>query len=191
VSILGAADASALMDWLQKNGYMVDSEAGKILNAYIEENWAFVAAKLNPSEQRHYENEFLPPLTIRYHYDQLIYPLRISSVSTMQTAKITLYVIAESTVTSSNFPTATLKYEGSLSEPVDPEEYVEYCIKRTMASDGRGLVVMWGGEILYKRRIKEILDELIRITVPLEKKVYLTRLESRMGPPAGLEPESC
>ena len=89
VSILGAADASTLLNWLRKNDYQVNSAAEKVLDTYIEQNWAFVAVKLNPSERRHYENEFLPLLTIRYEYDQLIFPLRVSSVSTTRSAKIT------------------------------------------------------------------------------------------------------
>jgi hypothetical protein len=185
VSILGAADVLALMDWLQENGYHVNPKAEKVLNTYIKENWAFVAVKLNPSEKRHYENEFLPPLTIRYQYDHLIYPLRISSVSTTQTAKITLYVIAESTVTSSNFPTATVQYQGYPGQ-VNPEKYIENCIQRTMARDGRRLVVMWSG-IFHEFLIREIIGELIRVPFSLGEKVYLTRLESRVDPSAMTE----
>ncbi|GAH63780.1 unnamed protein product, partial [marine sediment metagenome] len=43
-------------------------------------------------------------------------------------AKITLYVIAGSTVTSSNLPTATLRFEKNLPKRVDPESYIEACI---------------------------------------------------------------
>ena len=61
LSILGAADASALLDWLRKNGYQVNPEAREVLASYIDRNWAFVAVKLNPGEKRQYKNEFLPP----------------------------------------------------------------------------------------------------------------------------------
>ncbi len=69
---------------------------------------AFVSVKIKPSEKPPNENQYLPPLTIKYQYDRLISPLRISSISTTRTAKITLYVIADSTVTSSNLSIATL-----------------------------------------------------------------------------------
>jgi hypothetical protein len=61
VSVLGAADASALMEWLQQNDYQVDPAAQDVLDAYIDQDWAFAAVKLNPSERRYFENEFLPP----------------------------------------------------------------------------------------------------------------------------------
>ena len=187
VSILGAADALALLNWLQENGYQVNPAAQEVLDTYIDQNWAFVAVKLNPSEKRHYENEFLPPLTIKYQYDQLIYPLRISSVSTTQNAKITLYVIAESTVTSSNFPTTILKYEDHLSEWVDSEKYIETCIQRTTGSEGRGLVVIWSGELFTWVYQKANLNELMKIPFSEVKKNYLTRLETRMDPAAMIE----
>jgi len=108
--------------------------------------WAFVAVKLNASEKRHYENEYLPPLTIKYQYDRLISPLRISSISTTRTAKITLYVIADSTVTSSNLSIATLKYEERLSEMVDPELYIKACPgnNRRRGWQGTARDVEWG-----------------------------------------------
>lgn len=184
VSMLGAADASALLSWLQNNDYQVNPEAQEVLDTYIDQNWAFVAVKLNPSEQRHYENEFLPPLTIKYQYEELIFPLHISSVSTTKTARITLYVIAESTVTSSNFLTATLKYVGYLSEPVDPKMYIEQCIQKTIGSEGGGLVVMWSGipDFHEYDEIYELSDELMKIPFPAGKEVYMTRLETRMSP---------
>jgi len=184
VSILGAAAASALLAWLQENGYQVNSAAEEVLDTYIDRNLAFVAVKLNPSEKRHYENEFLSPLTIKYQSDRLIFPLRISSVSTTQTAKITLYVIAESTVTSSNFPTMTLKYEDHLTEWVDPEKYIETCIQRTIGSEVRRLVVMWSGEFAQSADEQKIIDELMKVPFPEGKMRYLTRLETRMDPTA-------
>lgn len=188
VSILGAADALALLNWLQNNDYEVNREAQEILDTYIDLNWAFVAVKLNPSEKRHYENEFLPPLTIKYQSDELIFPLYISSVSTTQTAKIALYVFAESTVASHNFPTRHVRYKQDISEAKDPEKYIENCIQRTVGHKGRRLAVMWSGEFLTQRypqdTIEELMSELMQTPFPTSQEIYLTRLEARMDPVA-------
>ena len=177
VSILGASGASALLDWLEENGYQVNPSATEILDAYIHQGWAFVAVKLNPSEKQAYHNEFLPPLTVRFSYDHLIFPLRISSVSTAKTAKITLYVIAESTITSSNFQTALLEYEPEHTDGVDPEIYIERCIRKTIQSDvGGGLAVLWSGEFSGRHYRPTYIDQL-RQHIPMQ---YLTRLETRM-----------
>jgi len=190
VSILGAADASALLGWLQENGFQVNPEAEEVLDTYIDKNWAFVAVKLNPGERRHYENEFLPPLTIGYQHNALIFPLHISSVSTTETIKITLYVIAESTVSSSNFTTTILNFEDELSVMVNIEEYIESCIVKTLASvGGRGLAVMWSGMLDFHEleEDKVIVDELMIKPFQKSKEVYLTRLESRIEPSAMTE----
>jgi hypothetical protein len=56
--------------------------------------------------------------------------------------RIALYVGAESTVSSSNFPTETLIFDRHIFKQADPEDYIEACIQRTIGSEGRGLVVM-------------------------------------------------
>lgn len=63
--------SSALLGWLEDNGYQVNAAARETLNTYIARNWAFVAVKLNPREKRRYENEFLPPLTLTHQHDRL------------------------------------------------------------------------------------------------------------------------
>jgi len=197
VSILKAADASGLLGWLGKNGYQIDPAAREIIDGYIDRNWAFVAAKLNPREKRHYENEFLPPLTVRYRYGELVFPLRISSVSTNRSVKIALYVIAESTVSSSNLPTASLRYDPWIVKGVNPENYVEACVRRALGGEGsRGLVVMWSGRFIGHpdeavmwteqidpeegKRLRPTLDGLMRTPFSGTQIGYLTRLETRM-----------
>jgi hypothetical protein len=186
VSILGASSASPLLDWLNRNGYAVNPSAREVLGTYIDENWAFVALKLNPSEKRHYHNEFLPPLTIRYRHARLIFPLRISSVSTKGVARITLYVLAESTVSSLNFPTTTLPFrysDISNSKRASPEAYLESAIRSSVGKDARGLVVLWEGVFPEGTSIAHpTLRALIRSMFPLEmeSRICLTRLEMRM-----------
>ncbi|MCK5250018.1 MAG: DUF2330 domain-containing protein, partial [Spirochaetaceae bacterium] len=95
VSILGAAGGEALLLWLSDNGYRVDASASDVLDAYANEGWTFVAVKMHPGERR-YDNEFLPAVTIIYNYDRIIFPMRISSVSTNARVAVTLYVVADS-----------------------------------------------------------------------------------------------
>lgn len=184
VSILGAAGASSLLGWLENNGYKVNPAAGKVLDAYIRENWTFVAVKLNPSENRSYQNEFLPPLTISFRHDRLVFPLRISSVSTAETVRITLYVICESTVSSANLPTTTLEYRKSIPSWLHHEAYIEDCIRQTAGSERPGLAVLWQGKYPASTDFQEILGELMKKPFPSGVNTYLTRLETQMGPSA-------
>jgi len=159
----------------------VSEEADRILDRYVDEGWAFVAVKLNPSESRHYENEFLPPLTVEYEHDQLVFPLRISSISTARRVGITLYVIAESTVFSSNFVTRRLSYRRETLVTGDRESYVEACIQETIGQDDRVLVVM-RKEQLYSPY--ELTRGLIAIPFYDEEECHLTRFETRIEPSA-------
>ena len=192
LSVLGAADASALLDWLRENGYQADPAARATLDGYIDHGWAFVAVKLNPKERRHYENEFLPPLTIKFKSGRIVFPLRISSVSTAEPVRITLYVIGPSTAWSSNFPTAALRYEATLfeltapdSEWIAPELYIERCIRETTESeDGPGLAVMWSGSLdpaLYGFAIDQ---EQVGLPSSVSQRMFLTRLEGIIDPAA-------
>jgi alpha-tubulin suppressor-like RCC1 family protein len=187
VGILGAATASPLLAWLESNGYAVDSVSAKVLDAYTREGWDFVAVKLVPGSRRHYENEFLPPLNIRYRHDRLVFPLRISSVSTAGRAAITLYVIAESTVSSSNLPTRNLVFAQSIPGWLPAQEYVEDCIRQTSVGDGQGLAVLWKDEYQISNKLQRILDQLMKNPFPAGAKTFLTRLETRMDPAAMTE----
>jgi len=178
VSILGASSASDLISWLRKNDYNVSSSAREVLDSYIDKNWAFVAVKLNPADKRNYKNEFLPPLTINYQYDRMIFPLYISSVSTVGEAAITLYVIDRSTVSSSNFQTNFLKYNRHQLMEENPEKYIKSCIRETTGN--RGLATMWSGELSAQEMIRPLMNS----SFPENIKIYLTRLEARFEPEA-------
>jgi hypothetical protein len=79
--VLDVGLAAALLDWLAERDYQFDPRAEKIIDSYIEDEWAFVAVKLNPSEKRAYENEFLPPLTIRYQVDIKLFAFKNRGVA--------------------------------------------------------------------------------------------------------------
>ena len=199
VSILGAGAASPLLDWLQNNGYRVDPSAERILDAYIHDNWSFVAVKLNLGGKLfgRYMNEFLPPLNVKYRYERPIFPLRISSISTAKTARITLYVIAESTVSSSNLPSTTLEVSGPLDEGKlyfgtkkrmqEVERVLEDSIRQTAGREGRSLVVLWEGGLPDSTDLRNTLDILMGNTPSRHAKAFLTRLETRIEPSAMTE----
>jgi hypothetical protein len=158
VSILKATASSGLVQWLRDNGYAVSGKAGSVLGQYVARRWAFTAIKLRPSEQRRYNSEFLPPITIRYRSGQFVFPLRISAVSTVHPAKITLYVIAGSTVSCSNLVTFPVSPAAAGSYQ-DPESAVEAAIARSTGSDGKAVALLWSGQYqvdLYDRARRDL-----------------------------------
>jgi len=182
VTILGATAASPLLGWLHSNGYEVKRAARRVLDAYIRQNWAFVAVKLNPGQRRRYANEFLPALTFKYRDERLVFPLRLSTVSTTKTAKITLYVIAESTVSSSNLVTAPLVLRESITLWAEPEAHLEDCIRESAGSDGRSVVVLWKGPYRAPDDLRKAIEGLMKKPFRPGSTPYLTRLELRARP---------
>ena len=187
IAIVGSEDPNALVHWLQDNGFSVPNDARDVLGYYTQQNWAFVAAKLRPSGDRHYDNEPLAPLTIRYRSDELVYPLLISLVSTGQAARITLYVIAESTVTSKNFETVPMRFTGEVDRD-DKVGHVEATIRRLAGEDGRRLVVAYSGKLPWtfeqSVNLHRVANVLMRTPYGPDGPVFVTRLEGFFQPAA-------
>lgn len=87
VTTLSATDKDALTEWLNDNGYSYPSSASYILNSYINNGWFFVAMKIdteslewsNVSQQL--KTGHAVPVVISFETDNVVYPLKISSVT--------------------------------------------------------------------------------------------------------------
>jgi hypothetical protein len=191
IAIVGSEDPNTLVSWLQDNGFSVPNDAHDALRYYTEQNWAFVAARLRPSEDRRYDNELLAPLTIRYRSDQFAFPLLISSVSTVEAARVTLYVIADSTVASENFETVPMRFQGDVDWN-DELGHVETTIKRLTGEEGHRLVVAYSNtlpwEFSHARAFwPAMASALMRRPFAPSTPVFVTRLEGLFQPAAMTE----
>ena len=182
ISILEAYDADVLMNWLERNGYQADPSAISVFKYYINKGWSFVAVKLNPEKVGEYKNEFLPSLTVLYTYDKLVFPLKISSVSSVGDVKISLYVISDKTVGLSNYEIVDYTYPKDIHH-FDPEIDWEKYMRDTLESVyGPGLVRIWSGEVSSRSPLVDVIDKLLHNTSSFRKKVYLTRLDTIISP---------
>lgn len=74
VSILSATDPSALIEWLNENGYKFPEEAKEIVDFYIAKDWYFVAMRLEAEEQETKPGHFVIPADkrfIKHYYPEL------------------------------------------------------------------------------------------------------------------------
>jgi len=89
ITVLQAASEEALTEWLSSNGYHFPESAGYILESYITNQWYFTCAKIRPEIITQTTEEQLrggqaTPLKLVFSSDQIVYPLKISSVMQYQ-----------------------------------------------------------------------------------------------------------
>ena len=86
VTVLTSDDRDALVKWLNDNKYPFPEEEKYILNDYIDNNWFFVAMKIDASalksdvvEQQLYSGN-ATPVKLVFESKNIVFPLKISSV---------------------------------------------------------------------------------------------------------------
>ena len=94
VSTLAATDATALSGWLIDNGYNFPPELADVLEAYIEQEWFYVAIRLTPGTDGQQLTGELDPLWITFQSDEIVYPMRASALAT-GVLPVYLYVLAD------------------------------------------------------------------------------------------------
>ena len=79
VTTLDADDADALAAWLDEHDYVMDGGLADAAQPYVDEGWSYVAVRLSPTN-----GEFdgdLEPLDLRFASEQMVYPMRFSSLA--------------------------------------------------------------------------------------------------------------
>lgn len=94
VSTLAATDAAALSDWLADNGYTFPDGLDEVLQAYVEQEWFYIAARLTSAANGQELSGELDPLWITFPSDELIYPMRATAMAT-GVMPVYLYVLAD------------------------------------------------------------------------------------------------
>jgi hypothetical protein len=94
VSTLAATDATALSNWLAGNGYTFPDGLADILQAYVEQEWFYVAIRLTPGIDGQELSGQLDPLWITFPTEELIYPMRATALAT-GLMPVYLYMLAE------------------------------------------------------------------------------------------------
>jgi len=108
-AILSAANATALADWLNANGYIFPKDGEEIISEYIEKEWYFVATKINAvDEDTGYAlaEGAIEPIVLSFASDKIVYPLRITSLSATNATppEVLLYVFADHIMVPEQYP---------------------------------------------------------------------------------------
>lgn len=112
--IIASDDAADLADSLSAWGYLHvenDDAVTAALEYYVDREWYFVAMKVDQNtigdEYPYYDYWYgmMQPVRLRFAATQLVYPLRISQLSSLSSSAIHLYVIGDHRMTHANFET--------------------------------------------------------------------------------------
>ena len=172
ITVLQATSEQALTEWLSSNGYHFPESASYILESYIVNQWYFTCAKIRPEVITQTTEEQLrggqaTPLKLVFSSDQIVYPLKISSVMQYQEP---IYRIMEEEST-----------EKKLVMP--PEELYTSILLYTLADQEKDLP---GFITQYAQDINQAKIESLSFNddgtpwVDVERDYFLTKLYRRM-----------
>jgi hypothetical protein len=155
---LSASDPNSLVEWLNNNGYAFSIEGQEILDYYVQKNWFFVAMKIQSEEivnNSEYYTGAIQPIGIMFFSDEIIYPLKISSVSVpLWGTEVLIYTFSDNRVT---FPGAKEEY----NKIVTPDELKEYPILQSLINETFVLTKL--RETFAKNEME---DDLVLVPVP-------------------------
>jgi hypothetical protein len=105
IAVVSSPDPNALIDWLNTNGYTFPPTAVDIVDWYVQKSWCFVAVRLSVQAPA---TGGLKPLEIVFDTAEIVYPMRISSLSSDAECEVRLYMLADHRTECVELPTREL-----------------------------------------------------------------------------------
>ncbi|GAG19192.1 unnamed protein product, partial [marine sediment metagenome] len=157
-STLSASDPNSLVEWLNDNGYAFPIEGQEILDYYVQKQWFFVAMKIQHEETINSSENYtgaIQPIGIMFFSDEMIYPLKISTLSVPSWGtEVLIYAFSDERVT---FPGATEEYNSIIT----PDQLKEYPILQSLIDKAFVLT-----KLRKNFSAEEMDDDLILVPVP-------------------------
>jgi hypothetical protein len=131
---LKATDATALEQWLSKNGFSIPADVQPVVDKYVTEQFDFLALKLLPGKNV----TDMRPVRVTTKGASAVLPLRMVAAGTGATVGISLWVLGEGRYEPQNFPsffipTADIGWDWTASK----SDYVELRTAKAAAAAGR------------------------------------------------------
>lgn len=117
--VLTADNPMALTDWLDEHGYHHSIDDNAILQSYIDQGWVFTAMRLNVEfgdggrRLGRFFDQSIDPILLTYRAERLIYPLRLTSISSREGTDVTVYILTPDKM---HFPGARVEYANRITD---------------------------------------------------------------------------
>ncbi|MGC9319913.1 MAG: DUF2330 domain-containing protein [Armatimonadota bacterium] len=191
VAVLSAEESADLAQWLDDNGYHLPSGSEDTLQYYVARESFFVALKIAPAAQQAGETgrdgppggdleagEQLRPITLTFPTEELVFPMRISRVSTRERVEVLLYVLGPHRAVSQNYPTTEVDVPQTWRGDDFTAAYDRWFEEAIADAGGAALVVEYAGQLPSWRAETPPLSDLLRPG----REYFLTRLRTRLSP---------
>ena len=148
VVTLKATDAGALNTWLKDHGYAVPADIQSVIDAYIKEQFDFVALRLLPNKD---VNAMQPVRVVTPGADANL-PLRMVAAGVGAKVGIILYVIGEGRYQTANYPNLAIDLTGLTWDYAKTRSNYSETVEAALAAgDGRGWFTEYAYPMLGKR----------------------------------------
>ncbi len=99
IKVIRSQSAEAILDWLKENGFGFNDKDTQIFKDYIDRDWCFVVAKVEPApeteEHKIVVEGMVAPLILKFQTGKAVYPLALTSIVGTET-EILLYTFSKS-----------------------------------------------------------------------------------------------
>lgn len=141
-AVLAGGTIDGIGQWLDDNGYARDDDAPEILQAYLDDGFAFVAFKLQAGT----DLDQIHPVVIRYQGAEPCVPLRLTRIAAVEDMPVRAFFLGDARVVPTNYRHVEINplridwlnlasnYEELVSEAVDAE-----------GADGRAFLTEYAG----------------------------------------------
>jgi hypothetical protein len=189
LALLEADNSRSLNTWLQDHDYAFPDEAADTLAYYVAKDWRFCAVRVDVPETDdgggsggNGTEQPLNPLQITFATNQLVFPLRISNVSSRQERQneILIYVFSDRRVRATRgFASVDMDLpEGPFDSPEEfRNEYNRLFYQKLDAFGGRAFVV----EYAHWVSRPWLSESALRALFDPQKDYFLTRFRTILG----------
>ncbi len=142
--IIGSEDPAALITWLRDNDYQVTASMEPLVQAYVDEEFAFIAMRLLDGE----DSDSITPVEITYPGSTPMIPLRLTAVAAFPQMPIFVWILAEEQAVPENFEHFEVDTrEITFNRFGAGDDYRLLVSARADAVGGRGFITEYAGAV--------------------------------------------
>lgn len=139
--VFAATDASATVDWLNDEGFIVNDTMTPYMQPYLDAGMAFVAAKLLPGAGV----EEIRPLAVTYEGAYPMIPLVLTAVAAEPEMPVTAFIYADQAYQPMDHPMIAILDEWISESPTGRNNYPMVLSRAVDEAGGDGFVVEFAG----------------------------------------------